>query len=147
MSGSIAAEARALVRAAASASLGTVRDDGSPLVSLVAVVDDGGGRALFLLSGLAEHTRNLRARPQASVLIAVEGTTMDRARVTLSGEIVWLSGEEAARAKETFIAANAEASVWAALPDFKPARLEVKTVRYVGGFARAATIALADYLA
>ena len=141
--------ARALVGAATSASLATLAEDGSPFVSLVAVVDDGGGRPLFLLSGLAEHTRNLRARPRASVLVAAEGsgTTMDQARVTLIGEVVWLEGADAARAKERFVAANAEARVWAALPDFAPARLEVRAVRYVGGFARAATISAADYLA
>ena len=141
--------ARTLVRAAVSASLGTIGEGGSPFVSLVAVVDDGGGRPLLLLSGLAEHTRNLRARPQASMLIAAEssGTTMDRARVTLTGELIWLEGADAVRARETFVAANAEAKVWAALPDFAPARLEVRAVRYVGGFARAATISAADYLA
>ena len=135
------------MRAAVSASLGTIGEDGSPYVSLVAVVDDGGGRPLLLLSGLAEHTRNLKLRSKASMLIAGEGTTMDRARVTLTGEVVWLEGVEAVRAKETFVAANAEAKVWAALPDFAPARLEVRGVRYVGGFARAATIAAAEYLA
>lgn len=139
--------ARALVRNATSASLGTLGEDGAPFVSLVAVVDDGAGRPLFLLSGLAEHTRNLRARPQASVLIAVEGTTMDRARVTLSGELQWLEGADAARAREIFVAANAEATVWAALPDFSPARLEVRAVRFVGGFARAATLSATEYLA
>lgn len=141
-----ATAARMLVRSAATASLGTVCDDGAPLVSLIAVADDGCGRPLFLLSGLAEHTRNLRARPSASVLVAVDGATMDRARVTLSGVILWLDGDEAARAKETFIAANAEAKVWAALPDFAPARLDIRSVRYVGGFARAASISPAEYL-
>ncbi len=140
--------ARALVREAASASLGSICDDGAPYVSLVAVVDDGSGRPLFLLSGLAEHTRNLRARPQASVLITEgSGTTMNRARVTLCGALVWLEGADATRAKETFVAANPEARVWAALPDFAPARLDVRAVRYVGGFARAASVSAEDYLA
>jgi heme iron utilization protein len=139
--------ARALVREAMSASLGTLGSDGAPFVSLVAVVDAGDGRLLFLLSGLAEHTRNLRARPQASVLVTAKQRTasMDCPRVTLTGEVQWLEGEDAARAKAIFVAANPEAKVWAALPDFAPARLGVRTVRYVGGFARAATISAADY--
>lgn len=142
-----AAAARALVREARSASLGTLSDDGSPYVSLVAVLDDGAGRPLFLFSGLAEHTRNLRARPQASLLIALEGPTMDRARVTVTGVIAWLAGEQAAAARAAFVAQSAEAGVWASLPDFAPARLDIHTVRYVGGFARAATIPPDDYLA
>lgn len=139
--------ARTLVAAASSASLGTLSDSGAPFVSLVAIVDDGTGQPLLLVSGLAEHTRNLRARPQASMLIATEGATMDRARVTLVGVVRWLEGADAAKATERFVAAIPEASVWAALPDFAAARLEVQTLRYVGGFARAATIPLADYLA
>jgi heme iron utilization protein len=142
-----AAAVRALVREARSGSLGTLGDDGSPYVSLVALLDDGAGRPLFLLSGLAEHTRNARARPQASVLIAVEGATIDRARVTLTGMMTWLVGEEATSARAAFVAAIAQAQVWVSLPDFVPARLEVRAVRYVGGFARAATISAVDYLA
>jgi putative heme iron utilization protein len=144
-----AQDARKLVRAATSASLGTRGNDGSPFVSLVAIVDDGSGHPLFLLSGLAEHTRNLRVRPQASVLIAADasGTTMDRARVTLTGGVRWLEGADADRARQAFVAARAEAKVWAALPDFAPARLEVHAVHWVGGFARAPTISVAAYLA
>ncbi len=142
-----AADARALVRVARSATLATVGADGAPLATLVAVTDDGGGRPLFLLSGLAEHTRNLRARPEASVLISGEATpSMDRPRVTLSGRVTWLAGDEAAAAKARFTATHEEAKVWVTLADFAPARLEIAAVRFVGGFARAQTIAAADYL-
>jgi putative heme iron utilization protein len=54
--------ARELMREARSATVATVDAQGNPLATLVAVTDDAEGRPLFLLSGLAEHTRNLRAR-------------------------------------------------------------------------------------
>lgn len=144
-----AAAARTLVRDARSGSLGTLDAAGLPFVSLVAVVDDGRGAPLFLLSGLAEHTRNLRARPAASLLIlgGADGTTMDRARVTLTGQVAWLLGPDADAAKQRFVAALAEAKLWVTLPDFAPARLEVQTVRFVGGFARAAVVPVAEYVA
>ena len=143
-----ATQARSVVRDARSGSLGTLDAAGSPFVSLVAVVEDGAGSPLFLFSGLAEHTRNLRRRAEASLMIAAasDGHSMDRARVTLTGKVVWLSGDDADSAKARFIAALPEAQVWAALPDFAPARLEVESVRFVGGFARAATVPVADYL-
>ena len=144
-----AAADRTLVREARSGSLGTLDAAGVPFVSFVAVVDDGTGAPLFLLSGLAEHTRNLRARPDASLLLlgGADGTTMDRARVTLTGRVAWLEGAAADAAKERFVAALAEAKLWVTLPDFAPARLEVQSVRFVGGFARAAAVPVAEYLA
>src|SRR5690606_6742971 len=61
---------RTLARGARSATLATVATDttGFPYASLVTVAIDAQGRPLFLLSTLAEHTRNLLARPEASVL-------------------------------------------------------------------------------
>lgn len=146
---SAAAQARALVEAARSASLGTLDAQGAPFVSLVALVADARGRPLFLLSSLAEHTRNLRARPAASVLVAAPAPvpTLDRPRVTLSGQVAWLESAEADDARARFAAAVPESKVWLALPDFAPARLEVESVRYVGGFARAAVVPLEAYLA
>ena len=132
-----------------SGALGTLSASGSPCVSLVAVLDDGAGRPLFLLSGLAEHTRNLLADARASLLLAAETTkaTMDRPRLTLSGRVKWLQGEEADAARERFAGALPEAKLWVTLADFKPARLELEALRAVGGFARAATLSVEDYLA
>ncbi len=142
--------ARALVARTKLATLATISDDGSPLATLVATADDGTGRPLCVVSGLSEHTRNLRARPRASVLfvdeVRGEGGLMDRLRVTLTGEFQFLTDDEATSAKEVFLTHHPDAARYVALPDFTAARLEIETVRYVGGFARAATLRLADYL-
>jgi putative heme iron utilization protein len=139
--------ARELMREARSATLATVDAQGNPLATLVAVTDDGEGRPLFLLSGLAEHTRNLRARADASVLVARgDAGTMDRPRLTLSGRVRWLEGDEAAAAKARFVATHEEAKVWVTLKDFAPARLELSSARFVEGFARAHSLSVEDYL-
>jgi putative heme iron utilization protein len=146
-----AADARALVATIRLASLATTdRDSGAPFASLVATVDDGAGHPLMLLSGLAEHTRNLTARADASLLFvapAADPASLDCPRVTLIGRMAWLARDDASRAVARITAALPEARTWAALPDFRPARLVVQQVRFVGGFARAATVPLADYLA
>lgn len=146
MAESPASAARALVRDARTGSLGTLDADGAPFVTLVATVADDHGAPLFLFSSLAEHTKNLRRRPEASLLVAApDGGTMDRARVTITGTVAWLTGADAEAAKARFAAALPEAKTWLALPDFAPARLDVRGVRFVGGFARAVTIAPEDY--
>jgi putative heme iron utilization protein len=138
---------RELMRDARTATLATVDAQGNPLATLVAVTDDGEGRPLFLLSGLAEHTRNLRSRPDASVLVARgDGATMDRPRLTLSGRMRWLEGDEANAAKARFVATHEEAKVWVTLKDFVPARLELTGARFVEGFARAQSLSVEDYL-
>ncbi|MEW5738769.1 MAG: pyridoxamine 5'-phosphate oxidase family protein [Myxococcota bacterium] len=146
---SAARDARALVAAGRLASLATLdRESGAPFASLVAYVDDA-GRPLLLLSGLAEHSKNLRQRADASLLIVGDAATphsLDRPRVTLIGRVTWLDGAEATHARERFAAVHPEAKVWLTLPDFAPARLEVLQVRWVGGFARAVTVSAAEYL-
>jgi heme iron utilization protein len=149
MANDLALAARLLLRSATSGSLGTLGEQGAPFVSLVATLDDGAGLPLFLFSGLAEHTRNLRRDPRASLLLAADATqgSMDRPRLTLVGKVEWLDGAEAERAKQRFLEKLPEAKVWVTLPDFKPARLALEQVRYVGGFARAAQLTLDAYLA
>ena len=43
---------------------------GYPFVTLLPYALDGRGAPLFLISSLAEHTRNLQADPRASLLVA-----------------------------------------------------------------------------
>jgi putative heme iron utilization protein len=135
--------ARALVAAARAACLATLDPaSATPFASLVAVTDDGHGRPLMLLSGLSEHTRNLRAHPRASLLFTatLDGATMDVPRVTLSGTVRWLDGDDALAARARILTHHPDAAQYADLPGFTPARLDVEAVRAVGGFARAASL-------
>lgn len=149
MSSDHATAARLLLRSSTSGALGTLTESGAPFISLVACLDDGAGRPLFLLSGLAEHTRNLKRDARASLLVAAESTknSMDRPRLTLVGKLEWLDGADAERTKQQFAASLPEARVWVTLADFKSARLVPEELRYVGGFARAASVSVDDYLA
>jgi PPOX class probable F420-dependent enzyme len=58
-------QARTFVREHHRAILSTIRDDGSPQMSPVAVAVDGGGRLLVSTRQTALKTRNLRKRPRA----------------------------------------------------------------------------------
>lgn len=147
-----AERARTLVADARSATLAThARDpDGHPYASLVAFASDERGRPLLLLSELAEHTGNLRARPESSILVAetpraVGAEALALGRVTLIGETRPIPDEERAATRATFMEAQPRASLYVDFKDFAFYRLEPKALRYVGGFGRMSWVTAADY--
>jgi len=142
-----AAEAAALVRARRWASLGTIGPTG-PSVSYVAYAPDISLEAVYLLlSGLAAHTRSLLVRPAAALGISEPDDDPDRdpqglTRITLYGKALPLEPESPSfeAAWEVYTDRFPAAVGRIALPDFLLFRFEVASVRYVGGFARAATL-------
>jgi putative heme iron utilization protein len=149
---------RALLAGARTATLATLaRDpDGFPFASLVSVADDG-GRPLMLLSTLAEHTQNLRQRPQASLLLCESAPGDARAphaidplalgRATLIGRCRPVDEAEVAAARAIYLAAHPEAAAYVDFRDFALWRLEPEALRYVGGFGRMSWVDPAAYLA
>lgn len=111
---------------------------GWPFASLVAVAFDPRHRPLFLLSRLAEHTKNLEQDRRASLLVSEHAAADPLAggRMTLIGSCALVPDEERAGAVQSFLAAHPEAASYATLGDFAPWRLEVQRVRWVGGFGR-----------
>ena len=97
-----------------------------------------GGSPIFLLSQLAEHTKNLNANGKASLLIAETGTgnPLALSRVTLVGECLEVSKQERESVKNSFLQAHESASVYADWEDFSFFKLDVQSVRYIGGFGR-----------
>lgn len=143
----LGSEVRALVRAAATASLATRRAaDGWPYASLVACASDHAGRPLLLLSDLAEHTRNLGAEPRCSLLFdgtAGEDSPLAGARATLFGR-----AERAAdpHLLARFVARHPDAADYAGFADFNLYRLAVAGAHLVAGFGRIHDVAAADVL-
>lgn len=146
-----AERARTLARAARFGSLATMARDpeGFPYASLVALTTDARGRALLLLSRLAEHTQNLLARPEASVLLLespIQGDKLlERGRVTLIGACQPVPPEEAPECRALFLAAHPDAATYADFSDFTHYRIEPRSLRYVGGFGRMSWVEAAAY--
>jgi putative heme iron utilization protein len=144
---------RTLVSAAKSATLCTIAREpgGYPYGSLVTVAIDGAGRPLFLLSELAEHTGNLQARAEASVLITEPIGTHDEplalGRVTLLGPCTRMSASEQQEVRGTFLEQQPNASYYVDYGDFAFYRLDPVALRYVGGFGRMSWVAAEEYLA
>jgi heme oxygenase (biliverdin-IX-beta and delta-forming) len=112
----------------------SARRDGWPFASAVPYALSEGGEPLFLLSELAEHTRNLRADARASLLVQDSLAAADPqagARVTLLGTA---EPHDTEASRHTYLGRHPQAAEYAALGDFKVWRLNVTEARYVGGF-------------
>ena len=138
----LAKDARALVRKGLKASLATIAaGSGYPYASLITVASDAGGAPIFLISGLAQHTRNLGHDSRASILFdgtGAAGDPLQGARVTLFG-LAEKTADEAVRRR--FLARHPEAGFYADFPDFAFWRLRVEGAHYIGGFGRIVDLA------
>ncbi|MDQ4070151.1 MAG: CREG family protein [Actinomycetota bacterium] len=119
---------------------------GHPFGSLVAYALDSDGSPLFLLSRMAEHTRNLTEDGRAALLVAEPAPDgadpLAAGRVTLLGTV---SAAEDGRARERYLAANPSAAGYVDFGDFAFHRLDVQAVRYVGGYGRMSWVDAAAY--
>src|SRR5687767_13790864 len=143
-----AERARTLVAQISTGTLCTLalEPEGYPYGSFVTVAFDAGD-PIFLISGLAEHTRNLERDPRASLLVAEGGAAdpLANGRVTLLGPCRRTEGDGSARA--AFFAAHPNSSYYADFRDFGFWKLQVAHVRYIGGYGRMSWISEADWRA
>ncbi len=96
------------------------------------------GNPIFLISSLAEHTKNLNNDSKASLLIAEagEGNPLALGRVTLIGECKKLPDSEREAVKEIFTSKHEDSKFYVDFKDFFFYKLVVSEVRYIGGFGR-----------
>jgi heme iron utilization protein len=143
-----APDARRLMRTALTGSLATLeRDSGHPYASLVLVATAPDATPIFLLSRLAQHTRNLDADARASLLLADGGDRSDplvASRLTLIGSVQRLDAEAARR---RFLARHPSAAGYAGFTDFAIYALAVQRGHYIGGFGRIVTLGREDLIA
>jgi hypothetical protein len=120
---------------------------GFPYGSFVTFAMEGPS-PVFLISELAEHTKNLRADARASLLVAEggEGDPLARGRVTLIGHGRRLGeGAERDAAKKAYLQAHPNAEYYVDYSDFAFWRLDVDAVRYIGGYGRMSWVDIADW--
>ena len=108
--------------------------DGHPYGSLVIYAVHEGDPVL-LISGLAEHTKNLEASPRCSLLVHERGpdNPLALARATFVANAERVDDDAVAA---SFLARHPDARYYADFTDFAYWRLRVTGVRYIGGFGR-----------
>jgi hypothetical protein len=119
---------------------------GHPFGSVVAFILDDDGHPVFVASRLAEHTRNFRADPRASLFLlprppeGVDPLSLERA--TLLGSIS--PAERSLR--DAYLEAHPYARLYVDFRDMAFYRLTVEAIRYVGGFGRMSWVEAPEYL-
>jgi hypothetical protein len=109
--------------------------DGFPFASVVPFVTDEHHRPIFLISSLAEHSRNLLTDPRASLMIAKTLGEGEMARVSLMGEAHPIEADPLLVAR--YLRYHPHAERFLQLGDFRFYRFEPVKVLTVGGFAKA----------
>lgn len=142
--------ARTLVSRVSTGSLCTIAASepaGYPYGSFVTFALDGGD-PIFLISTLAEHTKNLLGDPRASLLVAEpgDGDPLARGRVTLLGPCTKIASEEdKSRARTAYTAAHPDSAYYIEFRDFALFSLKVTAVRYIGGYGRMSWVSSDDW--
>lgn len=89
----------------------------------------------LLMSGLAEHCRNVQADPRVSLLLQPPaGQVWEQARMTLSGDLHAETPDDALLARLLLYAPAFQSCL--ALGDFRFYRLQLQAIRFIGGFGR-----------
>ena len=143
-----AERARTLVAQISTGTLCTIALDppGYPYGSFVTVAFDA-GNPIFLISVLAEHTRNLEQDPRASLMVAESGAAdpLANGRVTMLGPCARVQ-DDGGRARAAFLTAHPNSSYYADFRDFAFWTLQVEHVRYIGGYGRMSWIGKTDWV-
>lgn len=142
---------RTLVAWATRGALCTLAADpeGYPFGSVASYALDQRGNPLLFVSLMAEHTQNAMRDPRASLLVAEpvpEGSDpLAVGRVTLLGLLSQLDDGERPAARDRYLAANPAAAYYIDFGDFVFCRLDVRAVRYVGGYGRMSWVEASAY--
>lgn len=110
---------------------------GFPFGSTMPYALDESGRALFLISSMAMHTKNLQADSHGSLFVtdpAAQGDPLGAGRLTLVGKVESVVQAELAAARETYLARHENAKYYVDFADFSFWRLDPVDLYYVGGF-------------
>lgn len=137
MSSDAALEARKFLRSTRSAVLSThsARFEGYPFGSIAPFVLDQDGNPLVLISTIAEHTKNIKKDPHAS-LIAFDPAAPDMqagARLTLLGDAV-VADKQDGTLRARYLNYFPQAVQYFDMHDFLFHRIAIRQARYIGGF-------------
>jgi putative heme iron utilization protein len=146
-----AERARTLVAGANRGILSTMALEpaGYPFGSVATYAIDDAGRPIVFVSTMAEHTRNAAADPRASLIVTEDfpagSDPLAAGRVTLVGDLLEVGAEERPAVRDRYLAANPASAYYIDFGDFSFWRLEVRSVRYVGGYGRMSWVEASDY--
>ena len=133
---------RTLVAGATRGALSTIAADppGFPYGSVASYGLDDRGNPVLFVSLMAEHTQNAMRDPRASLLVTEPvpdgADPLASGRVTLIGVLSPVTDDDRPTARDRYLAANPTSAYYIDFGDFTFYRLDVQSIRYVGGYGR-----------
>lgn len=119
-----AERARSVLAEATTGVLATVDTDGRPVVAPVAIVDDGQGAPVMVLSNLSTHT--IRGRQDARAGISIGE------RLLIQGDLVAVSGMQQLELQGRFLLRHPDKAAFVESLDFSWLRVVPTRVRWIG---------------
>ena len=144
---------RTLVASTSRGALSTIAVDpaGYPYGSVATYGLDDSGNPLFFVSLMAEHTQNAIRDPRASLLVtepvADGADPLASGRATLMGLLSRVDDADRPAAQQRYLDANPSAEYYIGFGDFAFYRLDVNSIRYVGGYGRMSWVDAGQYAA
>ncbi len=147
---SYAERVRTLMALAAVGTLSTLsrKVEGFPFGSLLPFALDASGRPIFLISGMAMHTQNLKVDARCSLFVGqpgAEGDALGAARATLVGRAQPVPEDELEKVREKYLSRHENSRYWVDFSDFNFYRLQPIDLYYVGGFGVMGWVAAREY--
>lgn len=123
----------------------SVQLPGYPFATALPFIPDERHRVIFLVSSLAEHTRNLLADRRASFLVAGhnEQNPLAGARMTLVGDAVRIDAPPELVTR--YLRYQPDAEQYLSLGDFAFFQLTPKRVRHIAGFGQMGWVEESDW--
>ena len=115
----------------------SARRQGWPFASVAPYALTEQAEPLLLFSALAEHTRNVRADPRASLLVQDSAALQDPqagSRLTLLGLVEPVSAGAAPAAQARYVERHPQSTNYFAMADFRLYVLRVQEARFITGF-------------
>jgi len=140
--------ARQLLRAHRYGALGTLskRFDGHPFTSITPYLVDHDGSLLILISGLAEHTKNILGDSRVSLITHNQDDPhiQTQGRVTVIGHAVYQQDRD--QCAKRYLRYFPEAQTYFGMADFNFYRITPLAIRYIGGFGDIHWVRTENYL-
>ncbi len=136
-----------ILRCTRSAALSTLDPSGYPYGSVTDIATDHDGTPIFLMAGLALHTRNIIADNRIALVLANlgQGDALSKPRLTLVGQSRPAEEKDVERLSFRFLQRHPKAKLYLSLPDMHLHLMEIEAVQLSAGPGRnAADVRPAD---
>ena len=124
------------------------KHDDYPFGSFVTYVTSSARTAYLYLSDLADHTKNLHHSSKSSLTILKLNTNGDKQnseRLTIMGDLVPVSENELDSCRKRYYQILPESKMYAKMHDFNFYKIQIKNVRWIGGFGKIAWLDVSDW--